>query len=220
VKIECEEKLVSRTKRIQKREKAKQRLKVKQEASSPMLSSVNSKYIPEGFDNPDLDEKTRRKMVQMIRNRISAQSSRDRKKAYMMQLEDAKALLAEENSKICQEKESLMKQLKKLEKTQRKLQSENQELKKNMEKTCQKCGQSKCNPTNKDQCSNESFSQMLSTLTGNDMMKFSEGNKSYKKAMTLATMISIMMVMNIVQQGNSSLMQGLNYLRIVVFIFE
>jgi len=205
VKVECEEKLANRTKRIMKREKAKQRSKVKQEVSSPMISNLPSKYIPEGFDNPDLDEKTRRKMIQMIRNRISAQSSRDRKKAYMMQLEDVKAMLSEENVKLGTEKENLMKQLKRLEKTQKKLQSENQQLRKNKDLTCEKCGQDKCrqNDQKGEGCSQESFSKMLSTLTGADMSKLSEGNnKFYKRTMTLATMISIMMVMNIVQQGN------------------
>jgi len=214
VKIESEDKLVSRTKRIMKREKAKQRLRIKQEAS-PALSSVNSKYIPDGFDNPDLDDKSKRKMVQMIRNRISAQNSRDRKKAYMVQLEEAKNVLAEENNKLNAEKGVLLKQLKKLEKTQRKLQHENQGLKKCWEENCQKCGQNKGfhvmeeeHEEEKDQNNTTTLSKILDKFTQPIMNKLPEGQKAYnKKTMTLATIISIVMVMNLVQQS-PALLQG------------
>ncbi len=206
VKVETDDKLISKSKRIMKREKAKQRVKVKQECESPMLSGVYSKYIPEGFDNPDLDEKTRKKMIQMIRNRISAQSSRDKKKAYMMHLEEVKNLLIEEKERTVQEKEQLMKQLHKLEKAQKKLKSENVELMKNSNKTCGNCGEDKFDQDSKSV--GESFSNLLSRLTGLDLNKIPDGNsKVFKRTMTLATMISIMMVMNIVQQGNG-LIQG------------
>jgi len=210
VKIESEDKLVSRTKRIQKREKAKQRLRIKQEAS-PALSSVNSKYIPDGFDNPDLDDKSKRKMVQMIRNRISAQNSRDRKKHYMMQLEEAKSILADENNKLSNEKGLLLKQLKKLEKNQKKLQHENADLKKCWEENCKKCGQNKgFNCMEEEEPEGQStLSKILNKITAPIMNKLPEGQKPFnKKTMTLATIISIVMVMNIVQQGTTLLQSG------------
>jgi hypothetical protein len=214
VKIESEDKLVSRTKRIMKREKAKQRLRIKQE-ESPALSSVNSKYIPDGFDNPDLDGKSKRKMVQMIRNRISAQNSRDRKKAYMVQLEEAKSILADENNKLATEKSTLLKQLKKLEKTQRKLQQENHGLKKCWEENCTKCGKNKGfhameeeHEEEKDQNNTSTLSKIFDKFTQPIMNKLPEGQKAYnKKTMTLATIISIVMVMNLVQQS-PTLLQG------------
>ncbi len=195
-----------------KREKAKQRLRIKQE-ESPALSSVNSKYIPDGFDNPDLDGKSKRKMVQMIRNRISAQNSRDRKKAYMVQLEDAKNALAEQNNKLAAEKGNLLKQLKKLEKTQRKLQQENHGLKKCWEENCQKCGQNKkfhaMEEEHEEEKDPSTLSKIFDKFTQPIMNKLPEGQKAYnKKTMTLATIISIVMVMNLVQQSPTLLQSG------------
>jgi hypothetical protein len=46
------------------------------------------------------DEKSKKKMIQMIRNRISAQNSRDRKKAYIATLERENADLREEKAKL------------------------------------------------------------------------------------------------------------------------
>ena len=61
------------------------------------IAEIPQKYIPEGFNQSNLDEKSKKKMVQMIRNRISAQNSRDRKKAYMKKLEANQKKTAAEN---------------------------------------------------------------------------------------------------------------------------
>jgi len=79
-----------------------------------------------------------------------------------------------------------------------------------MEKTCSKCGQNKCAQVNKDaeeDCSSDTLTNMFSKLIGIDMTKLSEGtNKSYRKSMTLTTLISVIMVMNIMQGSN--MLQG------------
>jgi len=61
------------------------------------ITEIPQKYIPEGFNQTNLDEKSKKKMVQMIRNRISAQNSRDRKKAYRKKLEIHQKKIASEN---------------------------------------------------------------------------------------------------------------------------
>ncbi len=61
-------KIMEKTKRIVKREKAKQRAMA--------------------VDDEKIDDKHLKKMTQMIRNRISAQNSRDRKKMYVNDLEN------------------------------------------------------------------------------------------------------------------------------------
>jgi Basic region leucine zipper len=59
----------------EKRSKAKQR---EQEKKNMEIQDIPSKFIPEGFENAD--PKTREKMIRMMKNRISAQQSREKKK--------------------------------------------------------------------------------------------------------------------------------------------
>jgi hypothetical protein len=141
VKVEECEGISSKSKRILKREKAKQRTKCKQDTTS-FLSQVNSKYIPEGFDDPSIDDKTKKKMIQMIRNRISAQNSRDRKKAYMLELEILKQRLHDENRKVYHEKEDLYNQIRTLQDYNNRLIKENLDLKKKHVDPCLHCGKS------------------------------------------------------------------------------
>jgi len=140
---ESESKINTRSKRIQKREKPKEKAKAskaapkgkqaRQKATEALLSKVDSRFIPEGFDDPDLDEKTRKKMIQMIRNRVSAQTSRDRKKAYINQVEEVKEKLSSDNNKLTKENALLLERIKKLE-------QENEALKRNAGSLCAKCG--------------------------------------------------------------------------------
>jgi hypothetical protein len=141
VKIEEGEGLSTKSKRILKREKAKQRTKCKQDTTS-FLSQVSSKYIPEGFDDPTIDEKTKKKMIQMIRNRISAQNSRDRKKAYMHELEILKQRLHEENRRVNNERDEVLKQFRELQEANLRLLQENEELRKKQFESCLHCGKS------------------------------------------------------------------------------
>lgn len=69
-------------KRVIKREHAKRRVQETESLKSP--KDVQEKMIDE---NLDLTESEKKKMKQVIRNRISAQQSRDRKKAYIKEIE-------------------------------------------------------------------------------------------------------------------------------------
>lgn len=116
----------TKSKRIQKREKAKQRsqAKVPKVTEEAIISGeIPSKYIPEGFNPENLDEKSKKKMLQMIRNRISAQNSRDRKKNLIETLENQQRVLSEENLK-------LKSRIRQLEDINAQLQKENQGYKK------------------------------------------------------------------------------------------
>ncbi|CAK56729.1 unnamed protein product (macronuclear) [Paramecium tetraurelia] len=77
------QKLVEKLKRTMRREKAKQR-KHKEE---PEIVQSSKKIKRKKQDDDPLRENDK-KTIQMIRNRISAQNSRDRKKQYLQQLEN------------------------------------------------------------------------------------------------------------------------------------
>lgn len=118
----------SKSKLIQKREKAKQRSqaklpKVTEEAV--LTGAIPAKYIPPEFNEATLDEKSKKKMLQMIRNRISAQNSRDRRKNLIETLENKQRELAEENLK-------LKNRVRQLEDMNAQLLKENQEFRKTM----------------------------------------------------------------------------------------
>lgn len=91
----------SKSRRIMKRERAKQRNQAKKSMEEAILSGeIPQKFIPEEFHQPNLDEKTKKKMIQAIKNRIAAQQSRDRKKQLIEQLENHQRQLADENLKL------------------------------------------------------------------------------------------------------------------------
>lgn len=77
-------------KRVVKREHAKRRT---QENEAAPLKELQEKAIDEDADLGDSDKK---KLKQVIRNRISAQQSRDRKKAYLKEIEQENKLLKQE----------------------------------------------------------------------------------------------------------------------------
>lgn len=99
-----------KSRRIIKREKAKQCRKVKvPKITEDDLASgkIPQKFIPEGFGKANVDEKTRKKMMQMIRNRVSAQTSRERKKEQFDKLEMERNVVSEENRLLKMEIERL-----------------------------------------------------------------------------------------------------------------
>lgn len=104
------------------------------------MKRVDSRYIPDGFDNPDLDDNTKKKMIQMIRNRVSAQSSRDKKKMYVTQLEEARDELEEENFNLRRDRSLLGNKIKDLESERDMLAEEVESLKKGANYLCSKCG--------------------------------------------------------------------------------
>ena len=114
----------AKSKRIMKREKAKQRT----QARTPKITEetlyggeIPEKYIPKAYYDPKLDEKAKRKMLQMVRNRISAQNSRDRKKQHTQ-------LIEEKNNELSQENFSLKNKVNEQDELIKALQKENEEL--------------------------------------------------------------------------------------------
>ncbi|CAG9320927.1 unnamed protein product [Blepharisma stoltei] len=83
-----------KSKRVIKREHAKRRAN---ESEAVRKLKEEQEMLAE---NKDMPENERRKLQQMIRNRISAQQSRDRKKAFVSQLEEENKLLAEQNNSL------------------------------------------------------------------------------------------------------------------------
>ena len=96
-----------------------------------VLATAPEKYIPSGIDDPNLDDKTKRKMIQMAKNRMAAQKTRDRKKMYTSELEEVKEHLNRVNEELAEKNRLLEERIKALEVSQMYLMQENQELKKN-----------------------------------------------------------------------------------------
>lgn len=76
-----------------------------------------------------------------MRNRISAQNSRDRKKVYAQQLEELNGRLVEENSNLRREKEGLLGEISQLKYNESQLIHENQTLKNSLNNMCANCRQ-------------------------------------------------------------------------------
>lgn len=86
-------KLFAKSKRILKREHARKRTKAQKTSENDQLFCEDSA----------VSEKERRKLQQKIRNRMSAQQSRDRKKVYISFLEQQNSQLLQENSLLRQD---------------------------------------------------------------------------------------------------------------------
>jgi hypothetical protein len=208
VKEEPEPSVSSKSKRIGKREKAKERTKTKK---GSFLDNVDSKFIPEGFDDPNLDENTRKKMIQMIRNRVSAQTSRDKKKVYMQQLEEYRQKLANENHKLNSHNSKLMQDLKKLEEAYTRVVQENEELKKNTNFSCGHCGryQSEVPSSEADQFSGESQLEENSDLSSPRVSRNSNFSRSFfSYAFAFATILSVVLTISISGNAGNNMLPG------------
>jgi bZIP transcription factor len=193
VKVEQEDRVLTKTKRILKREKAKQRVMIKQEISS--ISDISSKYIPEGFNDPDLDDKTKKKMIQMIRNRISAQNSRDRKKQYVQQLEALHYKASEDSRIVMERNKKLQEENKRLIAMNAQLMEENIRLKA-CNVTCSNCGRSTDGSSINSPLSNENPpSPNYNPFSG------SPKSKAFASFFCIATIISCLMYNNLASQG-------------------
>lgn len=93
-----------------------------------LFSTYGTDLTPEGLSNLNIDEKTGKKLLQMIRNRISAQNSRDRRKAYLQTLEHAKEILLQENKNLYDEKNDIFEEVKRLQETNKRLLKEREVL--------------------------------------------------------------------------------------------
>jgi len=65
-----------------------------------LLEKAPQKYIPPGIDDPELDDKTKRRLVQKLKNRIASQHTRDSRKKRMSELEEVKMLLEKANKEL------------------------------------------------------------------------------------------------------------------------
>ena len=86
-----------KSKRVVKRQRAKNRV---MESESAALNQLREKQLEVLEKNPNLPEVEKRRMQQMVRNRISAQQSRDRKKVYIQEIEAVNDDLVAENSQL------------------------------------------------------------------------------------------------------------------------
>ncbi|CAD8071516.1 unnamed protein product [Paramecium primaurelia] len=110
------QKLVEKMKRTMRREKAKQR----KNKDEPEIVSISKKIKRKKEDEDPLRDNDK-KTIQMIRNRISAQNSRDRKKQYLHQLESQAQKELDYNAE-------LRKQLEELQEKQQKLTNKSQKI--------------------------------------------------------------------------------------------
>jgi len=95
------------SKKIGKKDKTQVRFKSKKKDDEEFLASVDQKYIPDEFYDPSLSKTERKKLMIKIRNRAAAQTSRNKKKAYMNHLEDAKTKIIVENKQLKEENRKL-----------------------------------------------------------------------------------------------------------------
>ncbi len=200
VSEEAELSISDKTKRIKKsREQAKDRKKSKLE-----VDKIDKKFIPEGFDDPSLDEHTKKKMIQMIRNRVSAQASRDKKKVYLQQLERDNMRLQKENSALSTKYTEISNKLKILENSYAQLAQENEELKKiyyNL--TCHNCGTAQIINQREEYPSLEEREETLSENSSSGITRISRRTFTggfFNIAMTFATILSVVLM---VFMGNS-----------------
>jgi len=142
-------------------------------------------------------------MIQMIRNRISAQNSRDRKKNYVVQLEYSKNRIADENEKLINDKNKLMKEIKKLEESQAAMLKENQMLKNNKIAQCSLC-RGVAKGQEKSSLSTEAFAKNIEDLASMILSKAQScPNKNlFNDIFSFATFISFLFLSN--QQKNNT----------------
>jgi len=214
-----DEKLLTKSKRIMKRNAAKERKKAKEETTFS-LEGIDKKFIPEGFDDPNLDEKTRKKMIQMIRNRISAQNSRDRKKFQMQKLEDINTGIMEENTNLLREKAALLNEIAKMQENERKLYKEIENLRQST--VCSSCGRAQNGDFthNMDEAQQYSTEEEglpiggLSNLSSPLLTRFASGGKGFLAFFAFTCFLSLIVVMNY-QQKEVMVLGGLKDTRIL-----
>ncbi|EAR85491.2 BZIP transcription factor family protein (macronuclear) [Tetrahymena thermophila SB210] len=100
-----------------------------------------------------MDQKQQKKVMQMIRNRISAQNSRDRKKAYISKLEQDKEDFLLESIELRQQLNESQKEVANEKNKNELLQKEIQELKRKLQSQC------KCFNTNPDKIESAQMNQ-------------------------------------------------------------
>ncbi len=190
---EPEPKIHKNSKKIQKKDKTKEKApkgkQKRQQATELLLKTVDKRLIPEGFYDPNLDNKTRKKMIQMIRNRVSAQTSRDKKKAYMAQVEENKKELENENIKLAHENSYLLERVKTLE-------AENAALKRGSDSYCSKCGFTLENEMPNSNPETEDSSLEQSNVSSPTLRRGSSRRGFFGFSMAFAAIFCVLLFMN------------------------
>jgi len=197
-----------------KRAKAKQRNLFKQE-NIPLASPTSSRYTLDGFGELPVEGKSKKKMVQMIRNRISAQNSRDRKKKYVVQLEQVKNQLFEENSSLKKDTMQLQNEINRLKEIQNRMMKENEMMRENKKVlNCENCSGNLEKGSMKEESFvfNESVENKLEGLATLIYSQVPNCNKKlFKDILTFATFISFFFVSNMGNQRHSNFQGKFNF---------
>jgi hypothetical protein len=199
-------KLGTNSKKI-KREVAKQRTQLKQivKPSSKSENDEQTEALLAELNNPNLDEKSSKKLKQMIRNRISAQNSRDRKKAYVSNMEKNTNFLKMQNTQLIQEI-TILKEANKL------LISEKEEMKKKLQNDNSFCPHCRHNgilsPSTNTHSSDEAlpipseeihFDDYITRGDGGSPLfnRFFSGRSFLSYTLTVATVLSLVLLVNV-----------------------
>ena len=207
MKVQPEKKLLSNNRREYRRQVAAQKKAQKRSEIIRQSPSPCSAVLSEELSTISIPGKTQKKVVQMIRNRISAQNSRDRRKVYVQSLEQTRDMLNDENVKLSDDKAKLIEQVKRLGKANAKLLKENQSLKKeNKNILCKDCQGSM---DKLHQCGAEAkLAEYLSEqgdLVAPDFKNLSQVPKSLLKfSFSLGIVLSLIMLIQLNQQRDPS----------------
>jgi hypothetical protein len=139
-----------------------------------------------------LDENTKKKMIQQIRNRVSAQQSRDKKKHHLQQLEFEVKKLSKENQLLSQKNIEMNNKLKSFEISYAQLAHENQALKSHLD-VCQHCGHSLLSSPSAEYPSTDDHS---SDVSASNLTRGSSPFRGsfFNYAMTFATILSVVIM--------------------------
>ena len=116
-------KVSNQSKKIQKRVKAKERMQLKQEIAVLLLKAPK-KYIPAGIQDPNLDDRARRRLMQRLKNRMASQQTRDQRKKHISELEEVKMHLEKANKELNEKNRLLNERNSELEELLRAVQNE------------------------------------------------------------------------------------------------
>ena len=199
--IPIPDKIADKSRRIIKREKAKQRNSIKaanNSAPAMIIPEISQKYTPEVLNQEGLDDKSKKKMVQMIRNRISAQNSRDRKKAYMKKLENQQKKLATDNLQY-------QKEIRQLKQANEALKLECEQLRRCLMSTISETHDRVCEESASDFDYKGDIELGGDLKSGSLLRKTSSPNHLIKYSLALATLFAVLMFSNIsFQSGNTA----------------
>ena len=83
-----------------------------------LLSQAAKKHIPPNFDDSSLSLKARRRMIQLVKNRVAAQKTREKRRNLLQEALDESKQLSEQNKKLMEQNAILLARIKQLEESQ------------------------------------------------------------------------------------------------------